>query len=287
MYIKNIFQLLFITAVSITNISAMEAPKNSFLDKKKIYTAFLQTPQYQNYDRAKKLHEKYNTPQTEALLEEAAAHLLETQESEELLSAAVYLDTTVYSDNTIIKNTIMKKTSEYRQYEEAKIAHQKYNTADTLYIMELCKEELHNSKECLDLLHAMEQDEITQSHKKQNTHTNHYNSLPSSAKQQSKCDAWNLVTQTREYQLFQYAERQYKIHKTPETKALIEECYYNAKRTPEYQCYAYIAVRPPTGPIIITGGCTQAVKRNICLNYLNEQNNPDQKPIEIILKDKR
>ena len=300
MIIKNVVQVLFMTAVSIINIHAMETPNNSCLDREKRYAILSKIPQFCNYEDAKKLHAKHNTPETEALLEDAAAQFLATEKGQEILCAAtetqeiklnpiaIYSNRAVYSDNVVTKYNIMKTSAAYQQHEDAKMEHQKYKTANTLYMVDLCKKELLSSKECLDFLRAMEQDKITLLHKKQTPHTNSYNSFSSLTEQQPverhKNKAWDLFVQTPEYKLFQDAKKEHALHNTEKTLALFQMHRDNAIKTPQYNNYASIAFGPRISPIIITRELTQPAKPNICpyaMNKMNKKIKPNQKPFTI------
>src|SRR5437870_7731245 len=63
-----------------------------------------------------------------------------------------------FSDYALQKHQAMQNSAEFMQYEKAKQAHQIYNTPDTAYMVELCKKELRNTKECQEWLGAVEQE---------------------------------------------------------------------------------------------------------------------------------
>ncbi len=248
--------LLLILVTNTASMHAMEdscsPAERSFLNMEEKYGDFLQTPQFQNYEKAKKLHEQFNTQETSASLEEAAGKLLETKESQ-LFIQTVKQQKTEINDvvgNVITKNLAVIKTPEYIQYQAAKAAHEQYNTADTLYIVNICKDELFNTKEWQEFKPstAQEMHVVENIAKSQNCFHAQKATCSSSALynwkmgelkfaqkvQENKEAAWLAVTKTKAYQLYQQADIDHKKYNTPSSLAELKRYKYAAKATNAY-----------------------------------------------------
>src|SRR6266852_9775810 len=163
---KKISLVSFLFITSSVAVHAMKIPQSntekSLLDMEKKYYTLSQLPAYKDYMKAKEIHEKKNTPETFALMEEIAAKVLETQEFKEFNEMAQRKaevnHNQEFSDYALQKHQAMQNSAEFMQYEKAKQAHQIYNTLDTAYMDEYCKKELRNTKECQEWLGAVEQE---------------------------------------------------------------------------------------------------------------------------------
>jgi hypothetical protein len=63
-----------------------------------------------------------------------------------------------FSDNVLIKHRAMENTPEYIQHQAAKLNNEQYNNADTKCMLEFCKSELRNTRECQEWLRAVEKE---------------------------------------------------------------------------------------------------------------------------------
>lgn len=292
MKMKNIALFSLIVTAHLS-IHAMEVP---YSDKETAFLSMAQTVQFQAYQEAQRLHEKYNTPETLNLMQEALELLLKTKESQSLLQITGQSNSAeTFSDNVIIKHSLMEQTPEHKQYEEAKLTHSQHNTADTLYMVNLCRTELRNTKECQDWLNATHQesdvlDAITHS-KKWITEQKHTNFQSITTDQRNKNNAWITVTKTPEYQLFKRAKLVHEQHKTADTQVLLDTYRAYAKETPAYK--QYFSLIKPTGTTnkqmyqtistdIIP---TQSTSDTICSCFKVKKLKPNQQPITILLKD--
>lgn len=215
----------------------MEVP---YTNAEEAFLKMAQTPQYQDYVQAKNLHETYNTPETKTILEDALEQLLKTKESQRLLQPA-YNGSEIFSDNVIAKHRAMQETPEYQQYQEAKEYHKIYNTPDTQAMVDFCKIELRNTKECQEWLRSTDQEKhvihnITQSKKWMNEQE-YTNFQAIKTVIQNRNNAWIAVQNTKEYQLFKQAKLAHALHNTPETESLLVQCQQHAKETQEYKQY--------------------------------------------------
>ena len=228
------------------SIQGMEVPRSdtekALWDIEEKHSAFSQTQEFKNYEAAKKLHEKYNTPETFALMEQAASYVLETEESKAFLETVEKKQTEAhatqtFSDYVLEKHIAMSKTPEFIQYEKAKIAHQECNTADTLHIVNLCKSELHNTQECQDWLRTTELELAEKLKKDEASAWAATSQTPEYLLSQNAKKAWVAVSQTPEYLLFQNAKKAHKIHNNADTKYLLDIHQRNAKETVQYKQY--------------------------------------------------
>lgn len=249
--------LLLILVTNTARIHAMEdscsPAERSFLRMEEKYGDFLQTPQFQKYEQAKKLHEKHNTQETSALLEEAAGQLLETKESQLFIQTVAQKRTETKNivNNAITKNLAVIKTPAYIQYQAAKASHEQYNTADTLYILNICKNDLFNTKEWKEFKPSTEQEmHVIENFAKSQNYLHaqkatcrsalfqyHWNmgELKFAKKVQDNKDAaWFAVTKTKEYQLFKQAGMDHKKYNTPSSLTELKQCRHAAKATNAY-----------------------------------------------------
>jgi hypothetical protein len=258
MNIKNTAALLLILVTNTASMHAMEAPcsstEKSLLDMEKLHDAFVQTPQYQLHERAKKLYEKHKTEETRLLMEETAGQLLETKESQLFMHMVEQKETEIkaapiFSDNVITKHLAMTKTHEYIQYQEAKATHEQCNTADTLYIVNMCKIELNNTKECQEYLSATEQEMHVVTNIAKANNWPHAQKAPYSSSEldnqkmvvlkfkENKDAAWRAVTKTKEHQLFKQAKIDHEKNNTISSAIEFKRCKQAAKATNAYFNY--------------------------------------------------
>ncbi len=215
-------------------------------DETAAFLSMTQTPQYQAYAQATKLHEKHNTLETKGLLEEALGLLIETPESKLLLQLkeqqkAEANNAQEYSDHVLTKNLAMEQTPEYKQYQEAKLAYEQNPNEDTKYMVDLCKAELRSTREGQEWLHATDQE--------QHVTNNIVNSEKWKREQQyprfqdntsiieNRNNAWLIVQNTKEYQRFSQAKLDHERYNNEDTLYLVKEHQKLAKETPEYKTY--------------------------------------------------
>jgi hypothetical protein len=192
------------------------------------------TKAQENYNKAKQLHETYNTPQTKTIMEEGLKLVLETEKSKNNSSQE-------YSHNVITKNFAMEQTPEHQQYKQAKLAYEQNPNEDTKYMLDLCKAELHNTKECLKWLDATDQEphvfnNILNSEKWQREQK-HLSFQDIAALQKNRNIAWITVQKTKEYEVFKKAELAHQLHGTLQSASLLKRCQEHAKETQEYKKY--------------------------------------------------
>lgn len=145
-----------------------------------------------------------------------------------------------YSSNVFMKNFAMQQTPEHQQYEQAKLAYEQNPNADTEYMLDLCKAELRNTRECIEFLAATAQeqhitDNITNSKKWEAEQPLSFQSIETLLNKRH--DAWAAVRNTPEYQLFQQAKLDHERYNNEDSLFLLNEHQLRAKETREYKEY--------------------------------------------------
>ncbi len=232
--------------MSLNNSSTTSNTEKPLTRTEQAFLKMEQTPQYQTYDYAKKLHEKHNTPETKNLLEEALKLSLETEEAQLLLhikneEQEKNNKSQIYSYNVVAKDKALQNTPEYKQYLQAKEYHEKYDTDDSQAMLDFCKEQFHSTKECQEFVKAVDQEAHVTNNiinsEKWKSEQKHSSPELIACMQNRKDNAQKAFQNTKEYKLFKDAQTAHKKHGAPLTQTLLTQCEHLAKKTPEYIRY--------------------------------------------------
>jgi hypothetical protein len=189
----------------------------------------------ENYNKAEQLHATYNTPETETIMQEGLQLVLDAEKLHMNDNSSQ-----IYSNDALIKHRAMEQTPEHQQYEQAKLAYEQNPNEDTEYMLNLCKAELRNTKECQEFLAATEQeqhitDNITNSKKWEAEQPLSFQSLETLLNKRH--DAWTAVKNTQEYQSFQKAKLAHEKYNNDNNLFLLNEHQRHAKETQTYKEY--------------------------------------------------
>jgi hypothetical protein len=239
-----------------------QTPSDIFFIK---YRAMAETPEYLQYRVAEINHREDNTDDSLYMLNFCKSELNNTREYKEWLLSiqdvrnenptklqvkTISHSNEMYSDNVINKHHVMEQTPEWIQYQEAKQYHKMHNTSDTQNIVDASLAELHNTKECQEWLHAMDQEQhvmenIMKSEHWNNTQQTPYNFASTSEKEinskikfaqetkKRREDTFDAIKRTPQFQYYLFVEAQYEKNKSPINLLKLKQCKHLLNTMPE------------------------------------------------------
>jgi len=147
------------------------------------------------------------------------------------------------SPDILIKYRAMAETPEYIQYRAAEITHKKYNTADTLYILDLCKTELRNTKEYQAWMLSIKNTRNKKSTRLHQQTTYHFTDATkeeidakikfAQETKKRREDAFDVVKRTPQFQHYLATQAQYEKDKSPMNLLRLKQCKYLLDTLPE------------------------------------------------------